>query len=80
MGSSVMGASILKKKIKEAGLDIPVDHISISNLKDMDSVLLVTQQTLYDRVHEAAPNTECVTVNNFLSDPMYDEIVNRLKK
>ena len=80
MGSSVMGSSILKKKIKEAGLDIPVDHISISNLKDMDSVLLVTQQTLYDRVHDAAPNTECVTVNNFLSDPMYDEIVNRLKK
>ena len=32
MGSSAMGASVLRKKVKEAGLDIEVTNRSISNL------------------------------------------------
>src|SRR5699024_8576864 len=60
MGSSAMGASVLRKKIQEAGLDIPVTNASISKLQDDPNTLVVTQIELHDRAEKRAPSAEFV--------------------
>ncbi|MEV2807272.1 PTS mannitol transporter subunit IICB [Paenibacillus larvae] len=80
MGSSAMGASILKKKFKTAGItDIEVTNKAINDLpQDVDVV--ITQQTLTNRAKSVVPNAYHVSVDNFLSSPKYDELVKELKK
>jgi PTS system mannitol-specific IIC component len=79
MGSSAMGASILKKKVKEAGLDTIVTNTSITNLPD-DVDLVVTHKDLTERAAQKSPKAIHVSVDNFLGSPRYDEIVEELKK
>ena len=44
MGSSAMGASLLRNKIQKAGFEnIPVTNQAISTLEDTDYTLIVTQ-------------------------------------
>lgn len=78
MGSSAMGASILKKKIKDAGLEIPVQNVAINNLTDERNTLIVTQDSLLDRASAKTPSCLHETVDNFLSSPKYEEIVENL--
>ncbi|MGQ7338354.1 PTS mannitol-specific transporter subunit IIBC [Streptococcus suis] len=78
MGSSAMGASLLREKVKKAGLDIPVTNKAITNLQDTDYTLIVTQQELADRAAQRTPRAIHVAVDNFLTSPKYDEIVAQL--
>lgn len=79
MGSSAMGASILRDKVKKAGLDQSVTNTAISNLKDEPGLLVVTQEELADRALKQTPNAVHVAVENFLNSPKYDEIITSLK-
>ncbi len=78
MGSSAMGASILKNKVKKAGLDIHVSNTSISNLPE-DADVVITHKDLTERAQEKLPQAVHVSVDNFLNSPAYDEIVEKLK-
>lgn len=78
MGSSAMGASLLRKKVKEAGLDVDVTNVSIANL-DSTAEVVVTHKDLTDRAREKAPDAAHVSVDNFLGSPKYDELVEQLK-
>lgn len=78
MGSSAMGASILRNKVKKAGLDIPVSNQAISNLVDTPKTLIVTQEELTPRAKGKTPSAIHVSVDNFLASPRYDEIVSSL--
>ncbi|MBL6537266.1 PTS mannitol transporter subunit IICBA [Streptococcus suis] len=78
MGSSAMGASLLREKVKKAGLDIPVTNKAIANLQDTEQTLIVTQQELADRAAQRTPRAIHVAVDNFLTSPKYDEIVAKL--
>lgn len=78
MGSSAMGASILREKVKKAGLDIPVTNKAISNLTDTPNTLIITQEELAERAAQKTPSAIHVSVDNFLATPKYDEIVTRL--
>ncbi|WP_430748881.1 PTS mannitol transporter subunit IICBA [Candidatus Enterococcus moelleringii] len=80
MGSSAMGASVLRDKVKKAGVDIPVTNSAINNLTDDPNALIVTQEELYDRASQKAPSATYVQVENFMNSPRYDEIVERLGK
>ncbi|PCH12465.1 PTS system mannitol-specific EIICBA component [Streptococcus parauberis] len=80
MGSSAMGASILRDKVKKAGLAIPVTNKAISNLTDVTNTLIVTQQELAPRAAQKTPRASHVSVDNFLATPKYDEIVAKLAK
>ncbi|GAB6694511.1 PTS mannitol-specific transporter subunit IIBC [Streptococcus uberis] len=80
MGSSAMGASILRDKVKKAGLSIPVTNKAISNLTDVTNTLIVTQQELAPRAAQKTPRSVHVSVDNFLATPKYDEIVAQLAK
>jgi mannitol PTS system EIICBA or EIICB component len=80
MGSSAMGASLLRKKVKQAGMeDISVTNASISNLSE-DTDLVVTHKDLTDRARGKVPNAIHVSVDNFLGSPKYDELVTELKE
>lgn len=78
MGSSAMGASILRKKVQEAGLVQTVMNRAINNLTDEGNTLIVTQAELQERAKQKAPNATFVAVENFLNSPRYDEIVAEL--
>jgi len=75
MGSSAMGASVLRKKVRAAGHgDVTVVNKAIANLKD-DVDLVVTHQDLTDRARQLTPSAVHVSVDNFMASPRYDEIV-----
>src|SRR4029079_5422592 len=79
MGSSAMGASVLRNKIKKAGFtDVSVVNVAIANLED-NVDLIVTHQDLTDRARLKAPHAQHVSVDNFMSSPKYDEVVNSVK-
>ncbi|CZR01191.1 phosphotransferase system eiib component type 2/3 [Trichococcus palustris] len=75
MGSSAMGASILRKKINTAGLPQDVTNRAINNLTDAANTLIVTQEELQERAQQKAPSATFVAIENFLNSPKYDEIV-----
>ncbi|CUR59998.1 phosphotransferase system (PTS) mannitol-specific enzyme IICB component [metagenome] len=75
MGSSAMGASVLRKKIHDAGHpEVTVVNKAIANLED-DVDLVVTHQDLTDRARQKSPSAVHVSVDNFMASPRYDEIV-----
>lgn len=78
MGSSAMGASVLRDKVKKAGLTLPVSNSAINNLTDDPNALIVTQEELHERAAQKAPSATFVQVENFMNSPRYDEIVERL--
>ena len=79
MGSSAMGATVLRNKIKKAGIDsVTVTNRAIANLTD-DVDLVITHQDLTDRARGQSPNALHVSVENFMNSPKYDEIVNLLQ-
>lgn len=78
MGSSAMGASVLRKKMQQAGVDVTVVNSAVSEIPD-DADIVVTQKTLTDRAIAKNPNAEHISIDNFLKSPKYDELVERLK-
>ncbi|WP_047998774.1 PTS mannitol-specific transporter subunit IIBC [Lactiplantibacillus herbarum] len=79
MGSSAMGASLLRDKVKKAGIDMSVTNTAISNLKDEPGLLVITQNELADRAAQKSPHALRLSVDNFLSSPKYDQVVVNLK-
>ncbi|MBS2967391.1 PTS mannitol transporter subunit IICBA [Metabacillus sp. KIGAM252] len=78
MGSSAMGASILRKKFKEAGLSITSVNSAISTLPS-DAEIVITQEELTPRAKNKVPNAHHISVDSFLASPEYDKLVDRLK-
>lgn len=79
MGSSAMGASLLRNKIKKAGLDASVTNSSLGELTD-DADVVVTHEDLTERARAKAPSAVHISVDNFLGSPRYDELVERMKE
>lgn len=79
MGSSAMGASILRKKIKEAGLNIKVVNVAIHEIPG-DADIVIAHRELSERVQAASPKAEHIFIEAFVNNPIYDEIVENLKK
>ncbi|UTE78691.1 PTS mannitol transporter subunit IICBA [Rossellomorea sp. KS-H15a] len=78
MGSSAMGASLLRKKVKAANLDVSVTNTSISNLPS-DAQVVITQEELTPRAKNKLPNVYHISVDNFLSSPEYDKLIASLQ-
>ena len=80
MGSSAMGASVLRKKVRDAGFDdVTVVNQAIANLTDTYG-LVVTHRDLTDRARQKTPSAAHVSVDDFMSSPQYDEIVELLRR
>lgn len=79
MGSSAMGASVLRNKIKKAGIDgVTVTNQAIANL-DGSADLVITQNQLTDRAKAQSPDSVHVSVDNFMNSPRYDEVVEMVR-
>lgn len=80
MGSSAMGATVLKKKLTAAGLShIEVFHSPVSSIPS-DAQIVVTHRELGERAAHSNPEAKLVLITNFLAAPEYEELVNDLKE
>lgn len=80
MGSSAMGESILKKALKDAGIDdVTVKHSSVDSIPEGTDVVF-TQENLLERARNSAGRAKIITVKNFLDKAKYNEFIDTLKK
>ncbi|WP_413736319.1 PTS mannitol transporter subunit IICBA [Sodalis sp. RH21] len=78
MGSSAMGAGVLRKKVKEAGLtNISVTNTAINSLPE-DVDLVITHRDLTERAMRHAPQAQHISLTNFLDSGLYTDLVARL--
>jgi len=79
MGSSAMGASLLRDKFKKANVDVDVTNTAINQLPE-DADLIITHKDLTDRAKNKRPDAIHVSVENFLNSPKYQELIDQLSK
>ncbi|MDR0362012.1 MAG: PTS mannitol transporter subunit IICBA [Planctomycetota bacterium] len=78
MGSSAMGATMLRKKLKKAGItDIEVVHAPVSEIP-ADAQIIVTHEELKERAASANPAARLIPITNFMGAPEYDALVGEL--
>ncbi|AQP37556.1 PTS mannitol transporter subunit IICBA [Vibrio anguillarum] len=77
MGSSAMGASMLRKKIKDAGLAIHVTNLAINSLPE-NAEIVITHKDLTGRARTHAPSAQHISLSNFLDSEMYNQLVTKL--
>ncbi|MDG4947152.1 PTS mannitol transporter subunit IICBA [Actinobacillus equuli subsp. haemolyticus] len=77
MGSSAMGASMLRKKVQAAGLNVEVQNVAINDLPQ-DAQLVVTHKDLTARAQKQVPTAQHLSLNNFLDGVFYDGLVAKL--
>ena len=77
MGSSAMGATKFRNRIKEVRPDIAVSNTSVDEIP-ADTDIAVVQVTLVARAKKSAPDAKIVTIENFLSDPALDTLYAQL--
>lgn len=73
MGSSAMGATKFRNRIKGIRPDITVINTSVDNIPG-DCDIAVVQAVLVDRAKASAPQAQMVIINNFLQDPSLDAL------
>lgn len=71
MGSSAMGATKFRNRIKPLNLGITVTNTSVDNVP-ADADVVVCQYILQDRAVKSAPQARLVAIGNFLQDPNLD--------
>ncbi|GGG67214.1 PTS mannitol transporter subunit IICB [Paenibacillus radicis (ex Gao et al. 2016)] len=79
MGSSAMGASILRKKLQKANVDVKVTNTAISEIPT-DADIVITHKTLTARAKLKAPEAEHISIDDFLKSAEYDRLAERLSK
>ena len=79
MGSSAMGASMLRNKFKKQAFQtLTLQILLLTNYQIMHNLLSL--KTLTDRAIKQVPNAIHISVDNFLNSPRYEELLNNLKK
>lgn len=79
MGSSALGATRFRKRTSLAGLEVKVRNCAVDQVPDATD-LIVCQRGLAERVKGTNPGKEVVIIDNFLSDPALDILLERLIK
>ncbi len=78
MGSSAMGASLLSKKLTDAGMPVKIPHYALNECP-LDTEIIVTQVNLVDRARTRCPNAKIYPIKNFMGGAEYDAIVEDFK-
>jgi PTS system mannitol-specific IIC component len=76
MGSSVMLASQMRKKLKP--YNVEVEHSPVNSIPG-DAQIVLTQGELADRARNIAPNAVVVPFKQFMGDPAFTRIENAIK-
>ena len=80
MGSSAMGASKLRKKLREAGMeDIEVAHASVDEIP-ANAQVIVCHEQLKERAAAAKPDAYLVAITDFMNAPQYEQLIKDLKE
>lgn len=77
MGSSAMGATKFRNRIKANRPDLTVINTSVDTIPQ-DCDIAVVQVTLVERARKCVPHAQIVTINNFLADPALDTLFEQL--
>lgn len=77
MGSSLIGANQLKKRLKDARLDVRVIHSPVNEIPP-DTDVVIAHEGLAERARKAAPQAVVLSFRNFLNNPASDMLVQRL--
>jgi mannitol-specific phosphotransferase system IIBC component len=77
MGSSLMGASQLKKMVKKAKLEITVVHSPVGQLTDQADVIVV-HKGLAAQAQAKVPGAAIVPFTLFMNDPAVKSLVKTL--
>ena len=78
MGSSAMGATMLRNKLKDAGVaGIEVIHHPVSEIPG-DCQIVVTHHELSGRAAQRAPQARIIPIQNFMGAPEYDALIDEL--
>lgn len=78
MGSSLIGANQLKKRLKEAGLAVRVIHAPVNAIPPETDVVMA-HEGLAERARKVAPQAVVLSFRNFLNNPAADLLVRRLR-
>ena len=78
IGSSIMGVNALKKKLKQANIDVKVVHKPVREVPTTAKVV-VAHKGLAGFARKQAPNAVVISFSQFLNDPVFDQIVQKLK-
>jgi len=77
MGSSLIGANQLKKRIKDAGLDVKVIHSPVNQIPPNTDVV-VSHEGLAERARKVAPAAVVLTFRNFMNNTASDKLIRSL--
>lgn len=77
MGSSAMGATKFRNRLKDVRPDIVVTNTSVDNIPS-DCDVAVVQVTLAERARKSAPQAKLITIGNFLADEKLDALYEQL--
>ena len=78
MGSSAMGATMVRNKLKDAGItDIEVIHYPVGEIPG-DCQIVVTHHELSGRAAQRAPQARIIPIKNFMGAPEYNTLVQEL--
>ncbi|HET7615412.1 MAG TPA: PTS transporter subunit EIIC [Bacillales bacterium] len=79
LGSSAMGAAMLRKKLAAENLDVRVDHSSVDDIP-AETDLIVCQERLLKAVEHQAPSKAHFPIQSFTNQQNYDEMIMLIKK
>jgi mannitol-specific phosphotransferase system IIBC component len=77
MGSSVMVAGTLRKKLKK--YDVTVEHTPVNNIP-ADTQVVLCHAGLADRAAGIAPGAVIVPFQLFMGDPAFTKVENAIKE
>ncbi len=77
MGSSLIGANQLKKRLKDARLDVRVVHSPVHEIPS-DADVVIAHEGLAERARKSAPQAVVLSFKNFLNNPASDLLVRKL--
>src|SRR6185312_6399863 len=77
MGSSLIGANRLKKRLKDAGLNVTVVHAPANEIP-ANADVVIAHEGLAARARATAPQAVVLSFRDFLNNPAADLLVRRL--
>jgi mannitol PTS system EIICBA or EIICB component len=79
LGSSVIGATVLQRKLKECGLAATVTHAAIGDLQPSAQIIVV-HTSLEERVRRQVPGAVVYVVDDFVHSPTYDRLIDDVRR
>ena len=77
MGSSLIGANQLKKRVKDAKLNVRVIHSPVNEIP-ADTDVVVAHEGLAERARKVAPTAVVLTFRNFMNNTASEQLLRSL--